>query len=219
MKCVSRSRAAHTFRHGGRVTAGCPTSSSASAQQEHGTPSTAMPRRSSGNLTCMFLPIYGDRARACRPAGVGWMGLLHRTDSYSGRTVWPPKRPSLSPCYKSWSHTALTMAASEMPLSIRWMCTPLPIPTICIILSVLFVHNRKAAPHYARSCFFLQLSLSSGGFAMGYVTKKAAQRFEERKPPYTFESQRSIRLTGPACPSSEKNSSTMQNTPSESQTM
>ena len=29
--------------------------------------------------------------RACRPAGVGWMGLLHRTDSYSGRTVWPPK--------------------------------------------------------------------------------------------------------------------------------
>ena len=48
-----------------------------------------------------------------------------------------PKRPSLSPCYKSWSHTALTMAASEMPLSIRWMCT-LPLPTICIILSVLF---------------------------------------------------------------------------------
>ena len=45
---------------------------------------------------------------------------------------------------------------------------------------------------------------------MGYVTKKAAQRFE---------SQRSIKLTGPACPSSEKNSSTMQNTPSESQTM
>ena len=36
------------------------------------------------------------------------------------------RRPSRLLCCKSWTHTLQTMAASVMPLFIRWMCTLLP---------------------------------------------------------------------------------------------
>ena len=118
IKCASRSRVAHIFRHGGRAMEDYPASSSASGQRELGTPSVAMPRRLSGNLTCMC------SASIRRPCGNGptrwcWMDgtstscrLIFWTSSAALR------RPSRLLCCKSWTHTLQTMAASVMPLSI-----------------------------------------------------------------------------------------------------
>ena len=131
MKCALRSRAAHIFRHGGRAMAGCPTSSSASVQQELGTPSTVMLRRSCGSPMCMC------SASIPRPCGNGlthWCWMDGTSTSYR-LIFWTSsaalRRPSRLLCCKSWTHTLQTMAASVMPLFIRWMCTP-PL-TFCII--------------------------------------------------------------------------------------
>lgn len=54
---------------------------------------------------------------------------------------------------------------------------------------------------------------------MGYVVKKAAQRFEEKKAAIYVRVSTQYQVDRPVCPSSERNSSTMQNTPSASRTM
>lgn len=54
---------------------------------------------------------------------------------------------------------------------------------------------------------------------MGYVTKKAAQRFEEKKAAIYVRVSTQYQVDRLACPSREKNSSTMQNMPSASRTM
>ncbi|MFR5989554.1 MAG: hypothetical protein ACLUGP_03805 [Faecalibacterium prausnitzii] len=106
-------------------------------------------RQSDVYVFCLYTETVRERGR---PVGTGWMGLLHRTNSYSGRAVWPSEDHLAHYAAKSLDpYLVQTMTASVMPLSIRWMCTP---PTFCIISIIPFVHNRKAAPHYARSCFF-----------------------------------------------------------------
>lgn len=54
---------------------------------------------------------------------------------------------------------------------------------------------------------------------MGYVTKKAAQRFEEKKAAIYVRVSTQYQVDRASLPSSEKNSSTMQNMPSASRTM
>mgnify|MGYP007065997626 CR=1 FL=1 len=118
IKCASRSRVAHIFRHGGRAMEDCPASSSASGQRELGTPSAAMPRRLSGNLTCM---CSASIRRPCASVPTRWYWMDGISTSYR-LIFWTSsaalRRPSRLLCCKSWTHTLQTMAASVMPLSI-----------------------------------------------------------------------------------------------------
>lgn len=98
MKCASRSRVAHIFRHGGRAMAGCPTSSSASGQRELGTPSAVILRRSNGNPTCM---CSASTLRLCASEPTRWYWMDGISTSYQ-LIFWTSsvalRRPSRSLC-------------------------------------------------------------------------------------------------------------------------